>query len=88
EEGLAFGRKESATLEDPKVKPEVVWEVEVEDEVVAKLCGAYVGYLVDDKEAITIQNQFWMDGFQSLKICALGFRKVLLWSDRVGEAKE
>ncbi|MCI56566.1 hypothetical protein A2U01_0077817, partial [Trifolium medium] len=29
---------------------EVVWEVEVEDEVATKLGGAYVGYLVEDKD--------------------------------------
>ncbi|GAU43006.1 hypothetical protein TSUD_187270 [Trifolium subterraneum] len=69
-------------------KSEVVWEVEVEDEVVAKLGGAYVGYLVEDKVASIIQNQFRMDGFQNLKVCALGFRKILLWSDKVGEVKE
>ncbi|MCI15365.1 hypothetical protein A2U01_0036503, partial [Trifolium medium] len=88
EEGLEVGRRDEVTLEDSQLKPEVVWEVEVEDEVVAKLGGAYVGYLIDDKEASTIQNQFWMNGFQSFKICTLGYRKILLWSDRVGEVKE
>jgi hypothetical protein len=63
-------------------------EVEVEDEVLAKLCGAYVGYLVEDKEAISIQNQFRMDGFHNLKICSQGYLKILLWSDKVGEVKE
>ncbi|GAU40168.1 hypothetical protein TSUD_292720 [Trifolium subterraneum] len=71
-----------------QTRPEVVWEVEVEDEVMSKLSGAYVGYLVDDKEAITIQNQFRMDGLQYLKVCVLGFMKILLWSDKVGEVKE
>ncbi|GAU42410.1 hypothetical protein TSUD_324650 [Trifolium subterraneum] len=70
------------------LKPEVVWEVEVDDEVLTKLEGAYVGYLADGKEAISIQNRFRMGGFQSLKICALGYRMILLWSDKVGEVKE
>jgi hypothetical protein len=65
-----------------------VWEVEVEEEVLAKLGGAYVGYLSKDTEAQTIQNQFRMDGFHNLKICSLGFMKILLWSDKVGEVKE
>jgi hypothetical protein len=55
-----------------------VWEVEVEEEVLAKLGGAYVGYLAKDAEAQTIQNQFRMDGFHNLKICSLGFMKILL----------
>jgi hypothetical protein len=63
-------------VEDPK--HDVVWEVEVEDEVLAKLGGAYVGYLTEEKEAILLQNQFRMDGFHSMKVCALGFKKILL----------
>ncbi|MCH81579.1 RNA recognition motif [Trifolium medium] len=69
-------------------KDEVVWEVEVEDEVTSKLTGAYVGYLVEDKDPLTIQNNFRMGGFPNLKVSALGFMKVLLWSDKVGEVKE
>jgi hypothetical protein len=64
-------------------KQEVIWEVEVEDEVLMKLRGAYVGYLAEDKEAKTIQNHFRMDGFQKMKICSLRFRKILLWSEMV-----
>jgi RNA recognition motif-containing protein len=64
-------------------KQEVIWEVEVEDEMLMKLRGAYVGYLAEDKEAKTIQNQFRMDGFQKMKICSLRFRKILLWSEMV-----
>jgi hypothetical protein len=48
-----------------------------------KLRGAYVGYLAEDKEVKTIQNQFRMDGFQKMKICSLRFRKILLWSEMV-----
>jgi hypothetical protein len=72
----------------PEEKQEVVWEVEVEDEVLAKLGGAYVGYLVEDQEAMSIQNHFRMDGYHNLKICSLGYSKILLWSDKAGEVKE
>jgi hypothetical protein len=57
----------------------------VEEEVLAKLGGAYLGYLAKDTESQTIQNQFRMDGFHNLKICSLGFMKILPWSDTVGE---
>ncbi|GAU47734.1 hypothetical protein TSUD_386930 [Trifolium subterraneum] len=56
------------TVDGAQRRSGVVWEVEVEDEVVTKLGGAYVGYLVVDMDAITIQNQFRMDGFQTLKV--------------------
>ncbi|GAU46193.1 hypothetical protein TSUD_93800 [Trifolium subterraneum] len=41
-----------------------------------------------DKEAISIQNQFRMNSFLNMNINAMGFMKVLLWSDKVGEVKE
>ncbi|GAU19605.1 hypothetical protein TSUD_383000 [Trifolium subterraneum] len=91
EEISEAGKKERNMLvsaDAAQLKPDVIWEVEVEDEVVSRLGGAYVGYLVDDKEAISIQNQFHMDGFQNLKICALRYRMILPWSDKVGEVKE
>jgi hypothetical protein len=69
-------------------KQPIVWEVEVEEEVLAKLEGAYVGYLAEDKEAHILQNQFRMNGFHNLKVCSMGFAKILLWSDKVGEVKE
>ncbi|MCI27514.1 DUF4283 domain protein, partial [Trifolium medium] len=50
--------------------------------------GAYVGYLVEDKDPLSIQNNFRLGGFPNLKVCPLGFMKVLLWSDKVGEVKE
>ncbi|GAU40140.1 hypothetical protein TSUD_163090 [Trifolium subterraneum] len=87
EDGSAV-RIRQPTVVDNQLMSEVLWEVEVEDEVLAKLEGAFVGYLAVDMEAITIQNQFRMDGFQNMKICVLGYRKILLWSDKVGEVKE
>ncbi|MCI57418.1 hypothetical protein A2U01_0078669, partial [Trifolium medium] len=36
---------------------DVVWEVEVEEEMLAKLEGAYVGYLVEERDVQAIQNQ-------------------------------
>jgi hypothetical protein len=68
-------------------KAEVLWEVE-EEEMVARLAGAYVGYLVDDSDPFNIQSNFRMHGLSQLKVCALGFRKVLLWSEKIGEVKE
>jgi hypothetical protein len=67
---------------------EVVWEVKVEEERLAKLEGAYVGYLVEDSDALSIQNNFRMDGFQDLSVCVMGFRMVLLWSNKAEEVKE
>ncbi|MCI13778.1 hypothetical protein A2U01_0034898, partial [Trifolium medium] len=52
---------------DRSFRKALVEEVEVEDEVLNKLGGAYVGYLVVDKEAIVLQNQFRMEGFQHLQ---------------------
>jgi hypothetical protein len=77
---------QAVSIDQPR--QEVVWEVEVEEEVLAKLGGAYVGYLSEDKKANTIQNHFRMDGYINLKICSLGYRKILLWSDTKGELKE
>jgi hypothetical protein len=66
----------------------VVWEVEVEEDRMMKLEGACLGYLVENTNAQSIQNNFHMDGFLSLKVCALGYMKVLIWSDKVEEVKE
>jgi hypothetical protein len=67
---------------------EVVWEVEVESELMAKLNGAYVGFLAEAFEVQTIQHNFLMDGYHSLKVILLGHRKVLLTSTAVGEVEE
>jgi hypothetical protein len=85
------GRREGGLVtstEEPRPRQQVVWEVEVEEEVLARLGGAYVGYLVENKEAALIQNQLWMGGFQNLNICSMGFMKILISSDKVGEVKE
>jgi hypothetical protein len=58
------------SIEDPRPRQQVVWEVEVEDEVLARLGGVRMG------------------GFQNLNVCSLGFMKILIWSDKVGEVKE
>jgi hypothetical protein len=52
------------------------------------LAGAYVGFLVEDKDPLSIQNSFRMDGFKQLKVCALGYQKIHLWSETAGEVKE
>jgi hypothetical protein len=72
----------------PAVVPEVIWEVEVEEDRMMKLEGAYVGYLVEDRNIQTIQNNFRMDGFYGLNVTAMGHRMVLLWSDIGGEVKK
>ncbi|MCI62353.1 hypothetical protein A2U01_0083610, partial [Trifolium medium] len=45
-----------------EVVAEVVWEVEVEEEKVANLEGAFVGYLVEDKDVQALKNNFRMSG--------------------------
>jgi hypothetical protein len=81
-EGSNGGRKVEG------VSKEVVWEVEVEEERVSSLEGAFVGYLVEERDAQSIQNNFRMAGFQSLRVTALGYRQILLWSKKVDEVKE
>jgi hypothetical protein len=71
-----------------KVVPEVLWEVEAEEERLMKLEGACVGYLIEKKDAQTIQNDFNMNGFQGLKVCAFGHLQILLWSEKIGEVEE
>ncbi|KAK2412589.1 hypothetical protein QL285_047766 [Trifolium repens] len=65
----------------------IVWEVEEEEEVKTRLRGAYVGYLTEEKDPMLLQNNFRMAGFENLTVCALGFMKVLLWSDKEEEVK-
>jgi hypothetical protein len=77
-----------AEVVTPVVVPEVVWEVEVEEDRLMKLEGAYVGYLVEDRDIQAIQNNLRMDGYNGLNVTAMGHLMVLLWSDRVGEVKE
>ncbi|GAU17237.1 hypothetical protein TSUD_324410 [Trifolium subterraneum] len=61
----------TVAVENPRATNEVVWEVEVEDEVTTKLGGAYVEYLIEDKDPLTIQNNFRM-GVVSLTLrCVL-----------------
>ncbi|MCI46689.1 hypothetical protein A2U01_0067930, partial [Trifolium medium] len=50
----------------------VVWEVELEPESVAKLNGAFVGFLAEHKDTLAIQQIFFMDGFQNIKVSPLG----------------
>jgi hypothetical protein len=71
-----------------KTKTEVVWEVEVDEERLMNLEGAYVGFLVDDREVQSLQNNLRMEGYQSVRVNVLGYRKILLWSDKAGEVKE
>ncbi|GAU41797.1 hypothetical protein TSUD_379350 [Trifolium subterraneum] len=85
---VEIGGHTLAGMENPRNSAEIVWEVEVEEEVETKLGGAYVGYLIEDKDPHTIQNNFRMGGLSTFKVNAFGFMKVLLWSDKVGEVKE
>jgi hypothetical protein len=48
----------------------VVWEVEVETEALAKLKGAYVGFLADQREAHLIQRDFLLDGYKNIERCS------------------
>jgi hypothetical protein len=66
----------------------VVWEVEVEEERVEMLKGAYVGFLNEDKQAHTLQNFFVMEGYVNLKVITLGHRKVLLTSSKEKEIEK
>jgi hypothetical protein len=67
---------------------EVTWEVEVENEAVARLKGAYVGFLTQTRDHLLIQRNFIMDGYQHIKITPLGHLKVLISSSVEGEVKE
>jgi hypothetical protein len=51
---------EAASLKGAMVSmaTEVVWEVEVEEERMSKLEGAYVGFMTEDRDVHTIQNNF------------------------------
>jgi hypothetical protein len=46
----------------------VVWEVEVEAGVVAKLSGAFVGFLNEDRDHQAIQQNFILDGYSNVRI--------------------
>jgi hypothetical protein len=66
----------------------VTWEVEVETEAVNMLKGSYVGLLTENKDHQSIQRSFIMDGYQHIRVKALGHMKVLISSSVEGEVKE
>ncbi|KAK2420328.1 zinc finger CCCH domain-containing protein [Trifolium repens] len=66
----------------------VVWEVEIEAEVVSKLNGSFVGYLLEHKDHLNIQQNFLMGGYPKIRIIPLGHLQVLISSDVVGEVQE
>jgi hypothetical protein len=82
------GRRKTWGVVTPVGVPEVVWEVEVEEERLRKLEGAYVGYLVENRDIHSIQNNLRMDGYNGVNVTAMGHLMVLMWSERVGEVKE
>ncbi|GAU32574.1 hypothetical protein TSUD_218310 [Trifolium subterraneum] len=88
--GVNVGEGSSAQGGQTKkvVADEVVWEVEVEEERLVGLKGAYVGYLVEEKDVQSIQNNFRMSGFHSLRVIVMGYKQILLWSDKADEVKE
>jgi hypothetical protein len=89
EEVLGAGTSQTmAAAGGEKMKGEVVWEVEMVEERATNLEGAFVGFLVEDKEASLLQNNFRMNGFQSLRVTKMGYSQVLLWSDKRDEVKE
>jgi hypothetical protein len=53
---------------DDQADREMVWEVEVETEALAKLIGAFVGFLSEPKERHVIQQIFFMDGYHNIKV--------------------
>jgi hypothetical protein len=74
--------------EQDKMDTDIVWEVEVEAEVLAKLKGAYVGFLVEHKDYSEIQRNFTLDGYHNITVSPLGHLMVLLSSTVAGEVKE
>ncbi|MCH84933.1 RNA recognition motif, partial [Trifolium medium] len=70
------------------VSEDVAWEVEVEEDKIALLRGAYVGILLENVEVHQLQQHFLMDGYHNIKITILGHRKVLLSSSKEDEVKE
>jgi hypothetical protein len=66
----------------------VVWEVEVEAGVVAKLSGAFVGFLNEDRDHQAIQQNFILDGYSNVRITPLGHLKVLISSSVAEEVRE
>ncbi|MCI70771.1 hypothetical protein A2U01_0092034, partial [Trifolium medium] len=65
----------------------VAWEVDVEEEKVALLRGAFVGFLLEDVEAQQLQQYFSMDGYHDIIITTLGHLKVLITSPKEEEVK-
>jgi hypothetical protein len=71
-----------------KERDEVVWEVEVEADVLTRLKGSFVGVLAEDRDHQSIQRNFTMDGYQNIVVTPLGHLKVLLSSQVEGEVHE
>jgi hypothetical protein len=71
-----------------KIVDEVVWEVEVEAEALAKLNGAYVGFLSEHRDHCVIQQNFLMDGYSNIRITPLGYLQVLISSSEAGEVHD
>jgi hypothetical protein len=65
----------------------VVWEVEVEEDKVRMLRGAYVGFLSEPMEAHVLQEHFIMYGYPTIKVTSLGHMKVLLSSSKEDEVE-
>ncbi|GAU12981.1 hypothetical protein TSUD_191730 [Trifolium subterraneum] len=82
------GSPSNAKSGDLEVIPKVVWEVEVEEDKMALLRGAYVGFLLQNMEVNLLQQFFMMDGYHGIKVTTLGHSKVLLSSNNEGEIKE
>jgi hypothetical protein len=71
-----------------EVSGKVVWEVEVEEDMVGLLRWAYVGFLLEDVGAHQLQQFFIMDGYHCVRVITLGHRKVLLTSSKEGDIRD
>ncbi|GAU47983.1 hypothetical protein TSUD_272280 [Trifolium subterraneum] len=69
-------------------RKQVMWEVEVEEDKVALLKSAYVGFLSEAVEVQLLQQYFVMDGYHNVKLTILGHMKVLLSSPHVDEVSD
>jgi hypothetical protein len=87
-QGRRFGKEPEMVADAVAGSSEVVCEVEVEPDALAKLKGAFVGFLSEDRDCRSIQHNFLMDGYHHIKITPLGFMKVLISSSVDGEVKE
>ncbi|MCI59870.1 hypothetical protein A2U01_0081125, partial [Trifolium medium] len=57
-----------STQEEGRAVHEVAWEVEVEAEALAKLNGAFVGFLAENTNHQLIQQNFLMDGYHNMRV--------------------